>query len=46
MRESESERKKKQNKVFVEKKKESYGEYEEVREMKKKKETVGNRQEK
>ena len=43
MKESESERKKEKNEVFV--KKESYGEYEEVREikrMKKEKKIVGN----
>ena len=43
MKESESERKKEKNEVFV--KKESYGEYKEVREikgMKKEKKIVGN----
>ena len=44
LRELESERKKKEMVVFVERKKESYREYEEVREMKRmrKKKTVGN----
>ena len=49
LRDLESERKKKEKDVFVERKKESYGEYEKVREMKrmkKKKKTVGNHWEK
>ena len=45
MRQSESEGKKEEIEVFVERKKQSQGEYEEVMEIKrmKKKETVGNR---